>query len=112
MIESYAFGRLVFSGKTYTSDLIIYPERIDPSWWRKTGHRLCLQDLQEVLEEDLEVLVVGTGYMGLMEVEEEVKRYAETHGFQLIVDKTRKAVEIYNSLHTHKKTVGAFHLTC
>jgi hypothetical protein len=112
MIESYSFGRLVLSGKAYTSDLIIYPDRINPSWWRKTGHRLCLQDLQEVLEENLEVLVVGTGYMGLMKVEEEVKRYAETHGFQLIVEKTKKAVEIYNSLYTHKRTVGAFHLTC
>lgn len=112
MIESYAFGRIVLSGKAYTSDLIIYPEKIDSSWWRKTGHRLCLQDLQKVLEEDLEVLVIGTGYMGLMKVEEEVKRYAEIHGFQLIVEKTKKAVEIYNSLHTHKKTVAAFHLTC
>ncbi len=112
MIDSYAFGRLVLSGKAYTSDLIIYPDRINPSWWRKTGHRLCLQDLQEVLEENLEALVVGTGYMGLMKVEEEVKRYAETHGFQLIIEKTRKAVEIYNSLYTQKRTVGAFHLTC
>ena len=112
MIESYAFGRMVISGKGYTSDLIIYPDRIEPSWWRKTGHRLCLEDLQEVLNEDFEVLVVGTGYTGLMKVEEEVKRYAETHGFQLIIEKTKKAVEIFNSLCAHKKTVGAFHLTC
>lgn len=112
MIESYSFGRLVLSGKAYTSDLIICSDRINPSWWRKIGHRLCLQDLQEVLGEDLEVLVIGTGYMGLMKVEEEVRRYAEVHGFQLIVEKTKKAVEIYNSLHAHKKTVGAFHLTC
>jgi hypothetical protein len=112
MIESYAFGRLVLCGKAYTSDLIIYPDRIDPSWWRKTGHRLCLQDLQEVLKEDLEVLVVGTGYMGLMKVEEEVKRHAETYGFQLIVEKTKTAVEIFNSLCTDRRTVGAFHLTC
>jgi len=112
MIESYSFGRLVLSGKAYTSDLIIYQDRINPSWWRKTGHRLCLQDLQEVLEEDFEMLVVGTGYMGLMKVEEEVRRYAEAHGFQLIVEKTKKSVEIYNSLHTHKKTIGVFHLTC
>jgi hypothetical protein len=112
MIESYAFGRMVISGKTHTSDLIIYSDRIEPSWWRKTGHRLCLQDLKEVLKEDFEVLVVGTGYTGLMKVEQEVKHYAETHGFQLIIEKTKKAVEIFNSLCAHKKTVGAFHLTC
>lgn len=112
MIESYAFGRMVISGKVYTSDLIIYPERIKQSWWRKSGHRLCLEDLQEVFEEEIEVLVVGTGYMGMMKVEEEVKQYAEDQRFRLIIEKTKKAVEIYNSFYTQKRTAGAFHLTC
>jgi hypothetical protein len=112
MIESYTFGRIVISGKVYTSDLIISPNRIEPSWWRKKGHRLCLQDLQGVLEQDFEALVVGTGYTGLMKVEQEVKQYAESRGFQLIIEKTKKAVEIFNSLCAHKKTIGAFHLTC
>ncbi len=112
MIESYTFGRMIISGKAYTSDLIIYPDRIEPSWWRKTGHRLCLQDIQDVLEEEPDILVVGTGYLGMMKVDEEVKRYAESHGFHLIVEKTKKAAETYNSLYGEKKTVGAFHLTC
>jgi hypothetical protein len=27
-IEAYEFGRIVYGGKTYTSDLIIYPDRV------------------------------------------------------------------------------------
>jgi hypothetical protein len=112
MIESYVFGRMIVSGIAYTSDLIIFPERILSSWWRKTGHRLCLDDLEGVLKEDFDVLVVGTGYLGLMKVEPEVFQYARTHGFHLRVDKTQKAVKDFNSLHDQKKTIGAFHLTC
>ena len=112
MIESYAFGRMVISGKAYTSDLIIFPDRVDPSWWRKSGHQLCLEDLKDILQEDLEVLVLGTGYMGVMKVEEEVTQYTKSHGIELIIEKTKKAVERYNSIFKQKKTIGAFHLTC
>ncbi len=103
---------MVISGKAYTSDLIIFPDRVDPSWWRKSGHRLCLEDLKDILQEDLEVLVVGTGYMGVMKVEEEVTQYAKSHGIELIIEKTKKAVGRYKSIFSKKKTIGAFHLTC
>jgi len=31
-ISDYRFGRIVIDGKTYTSDVIVYPDRVDPSW--------------------------------------------------------------------------------
>ena len=46
MIEEYDFGKLRVGGKEYRPDVIIYPEgdsgseRVNPSWWRKEGHRL------------------------------------------------------------------------
>lgn len=112
MVDSYSFGRIVISGNTYTSDVIIFPNRINSSWWRKTGHRLYLEDLQEIFNEDFDVLIVGTGYLGLMKVEKEVMLYAESKGFDLIIEKTNTAVNKYNSLCSHKKTIAAFHLTC
>jgi hypothetical protein len=112
MIESYVFGRMTISGKVYTSDLIVFPDRILSGWWRNTGHRLCLEDLKEVLVEDFEVLVVGTGFMGLMKVDQEVLQYARSHAIQLVIEKTKKAAEDFNNLFSRKKAVGAFHLTC
>jgi hypothetical protein len=100
------------SGKIYTSDLIVYPNRIDASWWRKTGHRLCMDDIREILEEKFDVLVVGTGYWGLMEVDKEVVQHAKLAKFNLIIEKTQKAVELFNTLSNQKKTIAAFHLTC
>ena len=112
MIESYSFGRMVISGNIYTSDLIILPGRIHSSWWRKTGHRLCLEDLQEIQNQDFDVLIVGTGYMGVMEVDEEVIQHARSAGFEIIIEKTERAVDIFNTISAQKKTIAAFHLTC
>ena len=110
MIDSYAFGRMDADGQTYTSDLIIFPDRVKDSWWRKTGHSLCLEDIKDVLGEKPEALVVGTGFYGIMSVEEEVKSKAQSEGIELIVAKTKDAVKSFNELASKKRTVGAFHL--
>lgn len=112
MIESCVFGRMIIEGQTYTSDLIIFPDRINHSWWRKSGHRLCLEDIKEVLKEEPEVIIIGTGFTGLMKVEEDVKRHAQSKGILLIIEKTKNAVQKFNELSSKKMTVGAFHLTC
>jgi hypothetical protein len=112
MIESYAFGRMDVDGRTYTSDLIIFPDRVNDSWWRKSGHNLCLEDIEDVLQEKPEVLVIGTGFYGIMGVEKEVKSHLQSKGIELITAKTEKAVQSFNGLASKKKTIGAFHLTC
>ena len=30
-IDNYSFGRIVINNKTYSSDVIVYPNRVDPS---------------------------------------------------------------------------------
>ncbi len=112
MIEEYSFGRMVVAGKVYTSDLILFPDRIKDSWWRQSGHRLVLKDMEDVFTEELEMLVIGTGSYGVMKVDEEVQRCARSKGITLIIEKTEKAVERYNAIFFRKKTIGAFHLTC
>ena len=112
MIESYSFGRMVIDGKVFASDLIIFPEKIHESWWRERGHQLCLEDIENVFIIQPEVLVVGTGFSGLMKVEEDVRQYAQAKGVHLIIEKTRIAVEKFNEISAQKRTVGAFHLTC
>lgn len=112
MIESYSFGRMVIEGQIYTADIIILPDSINDSWWRKSGHRVCLEDIEDVFKEEPEVLVIGTGFNGLVKVEEEVKHLAQSKGTELIIEKTKKAVQIFNAIASQKKTIGAFHLTC
>jgi len=112
LIESYGFGRIKISGKLYTSDVIIYPDRVNDRWWRNEGHRLSIEDLKDVWQTEPEVLIVGTGYSGLMKVPEEVKKYVVSRKIEFIAESTREAYKTFNRLALTKKTVAALHITC
>jgi hypothetical protein len=112
MIESYSFGRIVIDGKTYTSDVIVYPERVHDDWRRKAGHRVDPDDLKELLEEEPRTVIVGTGSYGLVDVPPETLRFLESKGFEVLVQKTDQACETYNRLSATGPVVAALHLTC
>lgn len=111
-IEHYSFGRIVIDNKTYTSDLIIYPNKIDSSWWRKEGHLLQIDDLVDVLKENPEIIIVGTGYSGVMKVSPEVLRLLESKSIDVIIEKTPNAVNTFNQISKYKRTIACLHLTC
>ena len=112
MIESYSFGRIVVDGKSYTSDLIVLPDRVVEHWRRKSGHRLVPEDLEPLLEGLAGTLVVGTGSSGLMRVPVETLEYLESAGFEVIVQRTGEACETYNRLAEQDPAIAALHLTC
>ncbi|MEO0254757.1 MAG: MTH938/NDUFAF3 family protein [candidate division WOR-3 bacterium] len=112
-IEKYDFGEIIINGKKYTRDLIIFPDKIKENWWRKEGHSLCIEDLKEVIEYKPEILIIGTGYSGVMEVKEEVIKELERNNIKVIIKKTKEAVNIFNEyMDRNKKVVCALHLTC
>ncbi len=111
IIESYSFGRMKVNGSIFDSDLIIFSEKVKSNWWRSQGHYLQVRDLGEILDYQPEVLVIGTGYSGRMDVADEVKKELEAAGIKYYIEKSSKAVEIFNKIDSKKK-VGAFHLTC
>ncbi len=112
IIDSYHFGQIVINGKNYTSDVIIFPDRVGSEWWRQSGHELCLEDIAEVLTDHPEVLIVGTGESGLMRVLPETKQSTEAQGIKLIAETTDKACQTYNQLCHSQRVVAALHLTC
>lgn len=114
MIEEYNFGKMVINGDTYEKDLIATNEKVIPNWWRDSGHRLKLMDIQKVLEEEKpEMFIVGKGKFGMMTISKEVKHYLEENNIELYEKESGKASREFNKqLHRGKKIVGAFHLTC
>jgi len=50
MIESYSFGYIIINGNKYTSDVIVFPDKIKSNWWRKSGHLLLEEDISEILK--------------------------------------------------------------
>lgn len=111
-IDHYSFGKIVIDGKTYTSDVIIYPDRVDPSWWRQEGHVLQKADLKGIVAAKPDILIVGIGNEGLMHVPEGTVSFLVSHGITVQIEKTGKAVELFNNQPSDKRVIGAFHLTC
>ncbi len=113
VIEEYSFGRIRVSGKVYTSDVILYPDRVDGSWWREDGHNLVPDDLAGVLLDPPAVLVIGTGYFGRMTIPAETFADLRDRGMQVLAALTKEAVEEFNRLQRqHARVVAALHLTC
>jgi hypothetical protein len=112
MIDAYDFGRIVINGTTFTSDVIIFPGRVDDNWWRKDGHVLHIEDVESIVKEKPEVLIVGTGKYGVMTVPSQTRELIESKGIELISEPTDLACKVYNEISKAKKVVAALHLTC
>ena len=111
-IDSYQFGEIVINGRKYSSDVLIFPDRIIDNWWRETGHELRPEDIGDVLKENPETLVIGSGTSGLMKVLPRVKEIALAQGIELIVETTDRACDTYNQLSRSQRLIAALHLTC
>jgi hypothetical protein len=111
-IDSYQFGQIVVNGQRYSSDVVIFPDRVKDNWYRWTGHQLHLDDLSEAIAENPEVLIIGTGAAGMLRVMPEITESLEAKGITLIAQPTDEACQIYNQLCLSRRVVAAFHLTC
>jgi len=115
LIESYDFGLIVIKARRYTSDIIVFPEQVIEGWWRKEGHRIYVEDLKEILNHEPrpEVLVVGTGYYGIVKISPDVETVLKSQRIELVVQPTKEACQTFNKLlKSNKRVAGAFHLTC
>jgi hypothetical protein len=110
-IEAYGFGRVTIDGREETRDVIVLPERVVRGWWRKEGHGLVLEDLEEVLDELPGRLVVGTGAYGQLRPDPDALETLRARGIDVEVLPTAEAVRRYGQLDP-RKTAAALHLTC
>jgi len=112
-IESYSFGKMKVGSTVYSSDLLIYNDEVNDSWWRKKGHRVSLKDLEWLLKKNPDYIIIGKGNPGLMKVPGNVIEALEKKGIEIFVGSTKKAVSKFNSLSDKNINIGAgFHLTC
>jgi hypothetical protein len=111
VLQSYGFGRVTIDGREETRDVIVLPDRVVRDWWRMDGHRLVLDDLDDVLDELPERLVVGTGAYGQMRPDSGTLETLRARGIEVEVLPTGEAVERYAQLDP-RQTAAALHLTC
>jgi hypothetical protein len=113
VIESYHFGAMTVRGEVHRNDLKIIGERIIGNWWRTEGHALHEADIADIIAAPVEVLVVGSGEPGRMQVTRGAAEALQRRGIKVVTLPTRQAVDVFNTLRSQGKLVaGAFHLTC
>ncbi|WP_455211069.1 MTH938/NDUFAF3 family protein [Kaarinaea lacus] len=113
ILSDYQFGKLCIGGIVITSDVIVFPDKFEDRWWRNQGHVLRAEDLQSIVEFHPDILVVGTGYFGRMQIPQDTQDYLQQHDIQLIFSRTSDAVKQFNELQQQcANAVAALHLTC
>ncbi|MGQ9689390.1 MAG: Mth938-like domain-containing protein [Desulfobaccales bacterium] len=111
-IDRYDFGQIVIDGVTYRQDLLIWPGGIKKDWWRREAHLLQVEDVDEALVAAPEVLVVGMGQPGRMQVARTLAAYLKERGIELVAVPTKEACQLINSLAGKRRLAAAIHLTC
>jgi hypothetical protein len=114
MIESSRFGAMTVDGRTYTSDLFIYPDgRVEDNWWRRQGHVMTVDDILPLVDACPGLVIVGTGTSGRMRPERNVAPFLSERGIGWIVQPTAEAAATYNrEIGTGIEVAACFHLTC
>jgi hypothetical protein len=110
-IEDYSFGRVTVDGEEHTHDVIVLPRRVVRDWWRRDGHSLVLDDLDEVLPDLPQRLIIGTGAYGRMIPDPNAVERLRERGVEVEVRPTEDAVRRYGTLNP-AATAAALHLTC
>jgi hypothetical protein len=111
-INSYEFGKIVVDGRAFSQDLILLPDGIQEVWRREEGHLLQVADVAAVLAAGPEVLIVGQGQPGKMQVDAGLTQYLQENGIELIAGPTAQACTTFNSLAGKRQVAAALHLTC
>jgi len=88
-IENYSPGRVVIDGVELNRDVIVLPNRVLPNWWRREGHSLVIEDLEDVLDELPGRLIVGCGYSSRLEPDPSVIEALERRGVKVEALPTR-----------------------
>ncbi len=112
IISDYSFGNITINGKTYTKDVMIFPDYVFSPWWRKEGHLLQVDDLTEIINVNVPLLIVGTGYYGMMKTPEGTLDILRANHIDVLIENTPEAVKLFNEVTSEKPVVAALHLTC
>lgn len=113
MIKEYHFGLIVINEKNYNNDVEVRWTGDVLKWWRGKGHIIDIEDLKRVIEQNPEIIIIGTGESGMAKITEEAQKEIHLKGIKLVIDKTKEAIKSFNLLKEKKrKIIGLFHLTC
>ena len=116
-LEKTSFGQITIDGELYKQDILI---RLDGSIEKRakklskqvygTSHKISLAEAEHIYQAGADLLVIGTGQYGLVELSPEARQFFEDQGLEVEMSPTPQALEAWNQAEVDK--IGVFHLTC
>lgn len=117
-INSTRFGNIVIGSKNYAQVLILGDRIIERDYDRLkdlfgTSHKIADWEIKDLFKNDPDMVVIGTGQDGMLEIEEDFLDNAKKRNIKVIAEITPEAMELYNEKIKSGKRVNAlFHTTC
>jgi hypothetical protein len=116
-IDKTRFGLIIVEGEVYQHDLLIRPDggvlarskELSKAVYG-TSHVISLAEAQQVYQEGVERLIVGTGLTGLTRLSEEAAEFFQNRGCRVDRYPTRRAIKAWNE--AEGAVIGLFHITC
>lgn len=106
MIEEFKIGSFKIKGKRYIGDIKIIDGKVR-YWEHRYKQILREDDVSILLESNPEVIVIGTGCGGLLEVPDNVKNLIRSKRIAIVIEKTPEACKKFNNLISENKKVAA-----
>ena len=103
--------------KQVFKDCKVWPGGAREWRWGETGthHSPGIQptDIEEILSQNVDVIVLGRGQLGKLCISAETEELLRKRGISYHVEKTRKAIALFNEMVQDGKRVGSvFNSTC
>ena len=115
-INYETFGEITVNAEVLTHDVVIEKGKVrrrqkGPSRKLRAKYGHTPLTPQEEIPWDCKTLVIGTGMHGRLPIVEEFKEEAKRRGVELIILKTKEAVEYFNK-NVSKDLNAILHITC
>ena len=94
MIDEIEYGKISIEGESFKDVKII--NKVPSEWTWKKDHKVTLADIQDMLD-TIDVLVIGTGQDGKVEVEKELAEALTKLERGLKPDEFNRAIGILNT---------------
>ena len=116
-IKQTSFGSITIGGEVFQRDILIRlggkvkkrKKKLSKSVYG-TSHIISLDEAKHVYEKGTELLVIGTGQYGLVELSDEAVGYLERKKCKVKLYPTPEAVQVWNA--ARGQVIGIFHVTC
>lgn len=117
-IAKIKWGKIIVNDREY-HDILVFGDTLEERDYERlkelygTSHKLGDWEVKRLFSNDPEMIILGTGWAGVLEVPTIIKEEAEHRGIELKLVKSPKAVKEYNKLVQEGKRVNALiHSTC